>query len=61
MLIDELDPRLSPPTSDQMVAQNIVHVATMALARLNADPKLRPTMKQVSQLRAKGFFLVNVH
>ncbi|XVF60516.1 hypothetical protein PTKIN_Ptkin08bG0053700 [Pterospermum kingtungense] len=48
MLIDVLDSRLSPPTS-QMVAQNIVHVATIALACLHADPKLRPTMKHVSQ------------
>ncbi|XP_017983254.1 PREDICTED: MDIS1-interacting receptor like kinase 2-like [Theobroma cacao] len=49
MLIDVLDPRLSPPTS-QLVAQNIVHVATIAFACLQADPKLRPTMKLVSQM-----------
>ncbi|XVF60515.1 hypothetical protein PTKIN_Ptkin08bG0053600 [Pterospermum kingtungense] len=48
MLIDVLDPRLSPPTN-QMVAQKTVNVATIALACLHADPKLRPTMKQVSQ------------
>ncbi|XVE83799.1 hypothetical protein DITRI_Ditri16bG0116100 [Diplodiscus trichospermus] len=48
MLTDVLDPRLSPPTN-QMVAQNIVHVATIALACLHADPKFRPTMKHVSQ------------
>ncbi|OMO62717.1 hypothetical protein COLO4_32932 [Corchorus olitorius] len=48
MLIDVLDPRLSPPTS-QMLAQNIVLVAAIALACLNVDPKLRPTMKYVSQ------------
>ncbi|KAK6240082.1 hypothetical protein QUC31_005551 [Theobroma cacao] len=49
MFIDVLDPRLSPPTS-QLVAQNIVHVATIAFACLQADPKLRPTMKLVSQM-----------
>ncbi|XP_017983263.1 PREDICTED: MDIS1-interacting receptor like kinase 2 [Theobroma cacao] len=49
MLTDVLDPRLSPPTS-QLVAQNIVHVATIAFACLQADPKLRPTMKHVSQM-----------
>ncbi|XWS40863.1 hypothetical protein CRYUN_Cryun17cG0032700 [Craigia yunnanensis] len=48
MLTDVLDSRLAPSTS-QMVAQNIVHVATIALACLHADPKLRPTMKHVSQ------------
>ncbi|OMO68847.1 hypothetical protein CCACVL1_19802 [Corchorus capsularis] len=49
MLIDVLDPRLSPPTS-QMVAGSIVLVGAIALACLNADPKLRPTMKQVSHV-----------
>ncbi|XP_022739497.1 MDIS1-interacting receptor like kinase 2-like isoform X1 [Durio zibethinus] len=48
MLSDMLDPRLSPPTS-QMVAQNIVHVATIALACVHTDPKFRPTMKQVAR------------
>ncbi|XVF16602.1 hypothetical protein REPUB_Repub10bG0046000 [Reevesia pubescens] len=48
MLTNVLDPRLSPPTS-QMVSQNIVHVATIALACIHGDPKLRPTMKHVSQ------------
>ncbi|XP_022741882.1 MDIS1-interacting receptor like kinase 2-like [Durio zibethinus] len=48
MLSDILDPRLSPPTS-QMVAQNIVHVATIALECVHTDPKFRPTMKQVTQ------------
>ncbi|OMO58857.1 hypothetical protein COLO4_34357 [Corchorus olitorius] len=49
MVIDVLDARLSPPTS-QMVAGSIVLVAAIALACLNADPKLRPTMKQVSHV-----------
>ncbi|XP_021280908.1 probable leucine-rich repeat receptor-like protein kinase At1g35710 [Herrania umbratica] len=49
MLIDVLDPRLSPPTC-QLVAQNIVHVATIAFACSQADPNLRPTMKHVSQM-----------
>ncbi|OMP09924.1 hypothetical protein COLO4_05002 [Corchorus olitorius] len=53
MLIDVLDARLSPPTS-QMVAGSIVLVAAIALACLNADPKLRPTMKQVSQVFLSG-------
>ncbi|WRX08337.1 Protein kinase domain - like 10 [Theobroma cacao] len=49
MLTDVLDPRLSSPTS-QLVVQNIVHVATIAFACLQADPKLRPTMKHVSRM-----------
>ena len=47
-LIDVLDQRLSPPTN-QMVAQNIVLAATLAFACLCREPKIRPTMKQVSQ------------
>ena len=47
-LIDLLDRRLPPPTS-QLVAQNIVHAATLALASLNPQPKSRPMMKEVSK------------
>ncbi|XP_022773729.1 MDIS1-interacting receptor like kinase 2-like [Durio zibethinus] len=46
-LNDVLDPRLSPPTSYSVV-KDIVLVAILALACLSVEPKLRPTMKQVS-------------
>ncbi|XP_022774036.1 MDIS1-interacting receptor like kinase 2-like [Durio zibethinus] len=49
-LIDVLDKRLPPPTS-QLVAQNIVHAATLAFACLHTKPKSRPMMEQV----CKGF------
>ncbi|KAK8548566.1 hypothetical protein V6N12_061478 [Hibiscus sabdariffa] len=45
-LIDFLDSRLPHPTS-QLVAQNLVHVATLAFACLNPRPKSRPTMKEM--------------
>ncbi|GMI64118.1 MDIS1-INTERACTING RECEPTOR LIKE KINASE2 [Hibiscus trionum] len=45
-LIDVLDSRLPLPTS-QLVARNIVHVATLAFACLNQQPKSRPIMKEV--------------
>ncbi|XP_039071167.1 probable leucine-rich repeat receptor-like protein kinase At1g35710 isoform X2 [Hibiscus syriacus] len=45
-LIDVLDNCLPLPTS-QLVAQNLVHVATLIFACLNQRPKLRPTMKEV--------------
>ncbi|XP_022773728.1 probable leucine-rich repeat receptor-like protein kinase At1g35710 [Durio zibethinus] len=47
-LIDVLDKRLPPPTS-QLVAQNIVQAATLALACLNPQPKSRPMMEEVSK------------
>ncbi|XP_022774483.1 probable leucine-rich repeat receptor-like protein kinase At1g35710 [Durio zibethinus] len=47
-LIDVLDKRLPPPTS-QLVAQNIVQAATLALACLNPLPKSRPMMEEVSK------------
>ncbi|KAH9657239.1 MDIS1-interacting receptor like kinase 2 [Citrus sinensis] len=48
MLIDVLDPRLSPPV-DRMVMQDIVLVTTVALACLHSKPKFRPTMQRVCQ------------
>ncbi|KAB2011421.1 hypothetical protein ES319_D09G019100v1 [Gossypium barbadense] len=45
-LIDVLDNRLPLPTS-QLVAQNLVRIATLAFACLNPQPKSRPTMKEV--------------
>ncbi|KAI3462947.1 hypothetical protein Pfo_019610 [Paulownia fortunei] len=48
MLQDLLDERL-PPLDDPTVAQDVVHVVTVALACLNPNPKSRPWMKQVSQ------------
>ncbi|KAK8278146.1 hypothetical protein V6Z11_D09G021400, partial [Gossypium hirsutum] len=47
-LIDVLDNRLPLPTS-QLVTQNLVHVATLAFACLNPQPKSRPTMKEVCE------------
>ncbi|KAG8482681.1 hypothetical protein CXB51_023998 [Gossypium anomalum] len=47
-LIDVLDNRLPLPTS-QLVAQNLVRIATLAFARLNPQPKSRPTMKEVCE------------
>ncbi|KAK5802313.1 MDIS1-interacting receptor like kinase 2-like [Gossypium arboreum] len=48
MLSDILDPRLSLP-SDRRVAKDIVFAAAIAFACLRLNPKLRPTMKCVSQ------------
>ena len=48
MLIDVLDPRLSPPV-DRMVMQEIVLVTTVALACLHSKPQFRPTMQRVCQ------------
>ncbi|PON33359.1 Tyrosine-protein kinase [Parasponia andersonii] len=55
LLSEVLDQRLSPP-SNRLVSHDVVLVATLALACLNAKPKSRPTMKQVSQqlLTRKG-------
>ncbi|PPD71021.1 hypothetical protein GOBAR_DD32097 [Gossypium barbadense] len=47
-LIDVLDNRLPLPTS-QLVAQNLVRIATLAFACLNPQPKSRPTMKEVCE------------
>ncbi|KAA3456026.1 putative leucine-rich repeat receptor-like protein kinase isoform X4 [Gossypium australe] len=47
-LVDVLDNRLPLPTS-QLVTQNLVHVATLAFACLNLQPKSRPTMKVVCE------------
>ena len=55
LLIEILDQRLSPPRN-ALVARDVVLVATLAFACINAKPKSRPTMKQVSQqlLARKG-------
>ncbi|KAK8571813.1 hypothetical protein V6N12_027886 [Hibiscus sabdariffa] len=45
-LIDVLDSRLPPPTR-QLVARNLVHVATLAFACVNQQAKSRPTMKEM--------------
>ncbi|KAG8482668.1 hypothetical protein CXB51_024010 [Gossypium anomalum] len=47
-LIDVLDNRLPLPTS-QLAARNLAHVATLAFACLNPQPKSRPTMKEVCE------------
>ncbi|XP_017609151.2 MDIS1-interacting receptor like kinase 2-like [Gossypium arboreum] len=47
-LIDVLDNRLPLPIC-QLVAQNLVHIATLAFACLNPQPKSRPTMKEVCE------------
>ncbi|XP_056170479.1 MDIS1-interacting receptor like kinase 2-like [Syzygium oleosum] len=46
-LKDVLDQRLSPPTNRD--AQHIMSVAALALACLQTNPQLRPTMTQVSR------------
>ncbi|KAK8999442.1 hypothetical protein V6N11_070609 [Hibiscus sabdariffa] len=45
-LVDVLDNRLPLPTS-QLVAENLVHVATLTFACLNQQPRSRPSMKEV--------------
>ncbi|KAF4390696.1 hypothetical protein G4B88_015586 [Cannabis sativa] len=53
LLIDILDKRLSRPTN-QLLTRDIVLLATIAFACLNANPKCRPTMKHIShQLLAR--------
>ncbi|KAI6674365.1 hypothetical protein NL676_002271 [Syzygium grande] len=46
-LKDVLDQRLSPPTNQD--AQHIMYVVALALACLQTNPQLRPTMTQVSR------------
>ncbi|KAK3439018.1 hypothetical protein EUGRSUZ_C03671 [Eucalyptus grandis] len=48
MLHQILDPRLPIPRENS-IARSIVLVVSLALACLNSNPKLRPTMKQVSE------------
>ncbi|KAL5805511.1 hypothetical protein ACOSQ4_028244 [Xanthoceras sorbifolium] len=48
MLMDILDPRLSPPM-DQMIAHDVVLVSSVAFACLHPNPKSRPSMQCVSQ------------
>ncbi|KAL5807746.1 hypothetical protein ACOSQ3_028437 [Xanthoceras sorbifolium] len=55
MLIDIMDPRLSPPV-DQMVVQDIILVSTVAVACLHSKPNSRPSMQCVS-----AEFLVDHH
>lgn len=49
LLYEVLDQRLPPP-SNRLIAADVVLVVTLAFACVNAIPKCRPTMKQVSQL-----------
>ena len=48
LLAEVLDQRLPPPRNCH-IAHDVVLIVTLALACLNARPKCRPTMKQVSQ------------
>ena len=48
LLIDILDPRLSPPM-EQTVVQDIFFVSSVALACLHSNPKSQPSMQRVSQ------------
>ncbi|XP_048139165.1 MDIS1-interacting receptor like kinase 2-like isoform X2 [Rhodamnia argentea] len=48
MLKDVLDQRLSPSGVGLQDAQGVVLIAKLAFECLQADPKLRPTMRQVS-------------
>ncbi|KAL5825381.1 hypothetical protein ACOSQ3_021444 [Xanthoceras sorbifolium] len=48
MLMDILDPRLSPPV-DQMIAHDVVLVSSVAFACLHPNPKSRPSMQWVSR------------
>ncbi|KAL5738995.1 hypothetical protein ACOSQ2_028175 [Xanthoceras sorbifolium] len=48
MLMDILDPRLSPPV-DQMIAHDVVLVSSVAFACLHPNPKSRPSMQGVSR------------
>ncbi|KAL0290895.1 UNVERIFIED_CONTAM: MDIS1-interacting receptor like kinase [Sesamum angustifolium] len=47
-LQDFLDQRLPPP-AEQILASDVVRIVGIALACLNPNPKLRPSMKEVSQ------------
>ncbi|KAK3406236.1 hypothetical protein EUGRSUZ_K02404 [Eucalyptus grandis] len=48
MLKDVLDQRLSPSRLCLRDAQNVILIAKLAFACLQADPRLRPSMEQVS-------------
>ena len=48
VLCEVLDQRL-PPVTNPRVVRDIVLVAMLAFACVNAKPRCRPTMKQVSQ------------
>ena len=48
-LYEVLDQRLPPP-SNRLIAADVILVVTLAFACVNAIPKCRPTMKQVSQI-----------
>ena len=47
LLKDVIDQRLSPPVRE--VSKDVVSTTKLALACLNGDPQLRPTMQQVAQ------------
>ena len=47
LLNEEIDQRLSPPMNQ--VAEEVVVAVKLALACLHANPKCRPTMRQVCQ------------
>ncbi|KAK5794821.1 hypothetical protein PVK06_036071 [Gossypium arboreum] len=47
LLKDTIDQRLSPPVGQS--AEDLVSTMRIALACLNGNPQLRPTMQQVSQ------------
>ncbi|KAL3716443.1 hypothetical protein ACJRO7_008098 [Eucalyptus globulus] len=48
LLKDVLDQRLSPSRLCLRDAQDVVSIAKLAFTCLQADPRLRPTMRQVS-------------
>ncbi|MBA0819224.1 hypothetical protein Gohar_019391 [Gossypium harknessii] len=47
LLKDTIDQRLAPPVGQS--AKDVVSTMKIALACLNGNPQLRPTMQQVSQ------------
>ncbi|XP_056170333.1 MDIS1-interacting receptor like kinase 2-like [Syzygium oleosum] len=48
LLMDVLDQRLSPSRLQLQEAQDVVSISKLAFACLQTDPRLRPTMAQVS-------------